>query len=85
MTLAADFYAWQGHVMFAGAWRRSPKLGRRVGAHVMSNGCQNLGFCRTMDEEAIMVVRVPRRRSKSHESEAAHGNFPKLVSTRRGT
>ena len=84
MTSAADFGAWQERVMFAGAWRRSLKLGRRMGARVTSNGCQNLGFCRTVDEEAIMVVRVPRRRSKSHESEVARGNFPKLVSARRG-
>ena len=84
MTSATDFGAWQEHVMFAGAWRRSPKLGRRVGARVTSNECQNLGFCRAVDEEAVMVARVPRRRSESHESEAARGNFPELVSARRG-
>ena len=61
MTSAVDFCAWQEHVMFAGAWRRSLKLGRHVGARVMSNGCQNLGFCRMVDEEAIMVAGVPRR------------------------
>ena len=49
-----------------------------------SNGCQNLGFCRSVDEEAVMVARVPRRRSESHESEVAHGNFLELVSAHRG-
>ena len=54
-------------------------------AHVRSNGCQNLGFCKSVDEEAVMAARVPRRRSESHESEAARGNFPELVSAHRGT
>ena len=49
-----------------------------------SNGCQNLGFCRSVDEEAVMAARVPRRRSESHESEVARGNFLELVSAHRG-
>ena len=36
-----------------------------MGARVTSNGCQNLGFCRAVDEEAVMVARVPRRLSKA--------------------
>ena len=39
---------------------------------------------RSVDEEAVMAARVPRRRSKSHESEVARGNFPELVSARKG-
>ena len=39
---------------------------------------------KSVDEEAVMAARVPRRRSESHESEAARGNFPELVSACRG-
>ena len=31
-----------------------------------------------------MATRVPRRRSESHESEVARGNFSELVSAHRG-
>ena len=33
------------------------------------------GFCRSVDEEAVMATRVPRTRSGSQESEAARGRF----------
>ena len=46
--------------MFAGAWRRSPKLERRVVARVRSNGGQNLEFCRSVDEEADWAARVTK-------------------------
>ena len=49
-----------------------------------SNGCQNLEFCRSVDEEAVMAARVPRRQFESHESEVARGNFSELVSAHRG-
>ena len=46
--------------MFTGAWRRSPKLGRRMVARVRSNRGQNLGFRRSMDEEADRAARVTK-------------------------
>ena len=45
---------------------------------------QNFRFSRSVDEEAFMAARVPRRRSKSDESEAGRENFPELILTRRG-
>ena len=70
--------------MFTDAWRRSKKLERRVEARVSSVEARNFRFCRSVDEEAVMAVRVPRRQSKSDESEAACGNFLELVLARRG-
>ena len=46
--------------MFTGKWRKSSKLGRRVVARLRSNGGQNLRFCRSVDEEAEMAVRVTK-------------------------
>ena len=46
--------------MFTGAWRKNPKLGRRVVSHLRSNGGQNLRFCRSVDEEADMAARVTK-------------------------
>ena len=53
-------------------------------ARVSSVEAQNFRFCRSVDEEAVMAARVPRRRSKSDESEARCENFPELILTRRG-
>ena len=53
-------------------------------ASVSSVEARNLRFCRSVDEEAVMAARVPRRRSKSDESEAGRENFPELILTRRG-
>ena len=46
--------------MFTDAWRRSPKLGRHVVERVRSNGGQNLGFCRSVDEEADRAAHVTK-------------------------
>ena len=45
-------------------------------AHVRSDESRNLRFCRSVDEEAVMAARVPRTRSGSQESEAAHVSVP---------
>jgi len=58
------------------AWRRSQKLGRRMEAHVRSDEGRNLRFCRSVDEEVVMVARVPRTRSGSQESEVARVSVP---------
>ena len=42
----------------------------------MSDEGRNLKFCRSVDEEAVMVARVPRTRSGSQESEATHVSVP---------
>ena len=47
--------------MFAGAWRRSLKLGRRVVVCLRSNGGQNLMFCRSVDEEANKEAHVTKK------------------------
>ena len=70
--------------MFTGAWRRSQKPRWRVEARVTAVDHQILRPSRSVDEEAVMAMRVPRRQSESHEYEAARGNFPELVSARRG-
>ena len=70
--------------MFTNAWRRSQKPKWRVEARATAVDHQILRPSRSVDEEAVMAARVPRRQSKSHESEAARGNFPELVSARRG-
>ena len=70
--------------MFTSARRRSQKPRWRVEARATAVDHQILRPSRLVDEEAVMAARVPRRRSKSHESEAAHGNFPELVSERKG-
>ena len=44
-------------------------------ARVCSNEGRNLRFYRSVDEEAVRVARVSRRRSGSEESEAARGRF----------
>ena len=46
--------------MFTDAWRSSSKLGRRMVARVRSNEGQNLGFCRSVDEEADRAARVTK-------------------------
>ena len=60
MTSAAVFGTWLERAMFTGAWRSSPKLGRRMVAHVRSNEGQNLRFCRSVDEEADRAARVTK-------------------------
>ena len=44
-------------------------------ARVRLDEGRNLRFCRSVDEEAVRVARVPRRRSGSQEFEAARGRF----------
>ena len=45
-------------------------------AHVRSDEGRNLRFCRSVDEEVVMVARVPRKRSGSQESEVARVSVP---------
>ena len=71
--------------MFAGAWRRSPKLGRRVVAHVRSNGCQNLGFCRSVDEEADRAAHVTKEDLLVRIPMWRVGDISKLTAARGGT
>ena len=84
MTLAAVFSTWQERAMFTGAWRRSPKLGRRVVARVRSNGGQNLGFCRLVDEEANWAARVPKEDLPVRIPMWRVGDIPKLTVARGG-
>ena len=42
----------------------------------MSDEGRNLRFCRSVDEEAVMAMRVPRTRSESQESEASGVSVP---------
>ena len=42
----------------------------------MSDEGRNLRFCRSVDEEVVMVARVPRKRSGSQESEVARVSVP---------
>ena len=67
--------------MFTGAWRRSPKLGRRVVARVRSNGGQNLGFCRLVDVEADMAARVTKDDLRVRISMWRVGDIPELTAT----
>ena len=53
-------------------------------ARVSSVEARNFRFSRSVDEEAFMVARVPRRRSESDESEAARGNFLEASAARGG-
>ena len=46
---------------------------------VSSDECRNLRFCKSVDEEAIMAARVPRTRSGSQESKAAHVSVPGAI------
>ena len=82
MTSAAVFGMWQERAMFTGAWRRSPKLGRRVVARVRSNGGQNLGFCRLVDEEANWAARVPKEDLPVRIPMWRVGDIPKLTVAR---
>ena len=50
---------WRVRVV-SGDWRRVPKLGRRVVAHVSSDGGLNLEFCRSVDVEADMAACVTK-------------------------
>ena len=70
--------------MFAGAWRRSPKLGRRVVTHVRSNGCQNLRFCRSVDEEANRATHVTKEDLPVRIPMWRVGDIPKLTAACRG-
>ena len=44
-------------------------------ARVSSVEAHNFRFCRSVDEEAIMAARVPKRQSKSDESRRRMGIF----------
>ena len=83
MTSAANFGAWQERACSpARGGEVRPKW--RVEARVTAVDHQILRPSRSVDEEAVMAARVPRRRSESHESDAVRGNFPELVSAHRG-
>ena len=60
MTSAAVFDTWLERAMFTGVWRSSLKLGRRMVVRVRSNEGQNLGFCRSVNEEADRAARVTK-------------------------
>ena len=45
----------------------------------MSDEGRNLRFCRSVDEEAVMAMRVPRTRSESQESEGSGVSVPGAV------
>ena len=51
-------------------------------ARAASYDRQILRLSRSVDEEAFMVARVPRRRSESDESETVCGNFPEASAAR---
>ena len=70
--------------MFTGAWRRSPKLGRRVVARVRSNGGQNLGFRRSVDEEANRVARVTKEDLPVRILMWRVGDIPELTAAHGG-
>ena len=61
--------------MFGGACESSRSHCSRVVACAAAVGGQVPGFCRSVDEEAVMAARVPRTRFGSQESEAARGRF----------
>ena len=67
--------------MFADAWRKSPKLGRCMVAHLRSNGGQNLRFYKSVDEEADMATRV----TKEDLPMSQVGDIPELTTARGGT
>ena len=85
MTSAIVCWRVAGACDLTGAWRKSQKLGRHVEARVSSDEGQNLRFCRSVNEEAVMVARVLGRRSGSQESEAARGYFLVKTEARGGT
>ena len=64
-----------GACNFTDAWRRSQKLRWHVEVRVRSVEGRNLKCCRSVDEEAVRATRVPKRQSRSEESEAARGRF----------
>ena len=70
--------------MFTGAWRRSPKLGRHVVARVRSNGGQNLGFCKPVDEEADRAARVTKEDFPVRILMWRVGDIPELTAARGG-
>ena len=73
-----------GACMFAGTWRSSPKLGRRMVACVRSNGGQNLGFCRSVYEEADRAARVTKEDLPVRIPMWRVGDIPKLTAARGG-
>ena len=68
--------------MFTSAWRRSPKLGRRVVARVRSNGGQNLRFRRSVDEEANRAARVTKEDLLVRILMWRVGDIPELTAAR---
>ena len=70
--------------MFTSAWRRSPKLGRRVVARVRSNGGQNLRFRRSVDEEANRAARVTKEDLLVRILMWRVGDIPELTAARGG-
>ena len=71
--------------MFTGAWRRSPKLGRRVVARVRSNGGQNLGFRRSVDEEVDRAARVIKEDLPVRIPMWRVGDIPELTAAHGGS
>ena len=75
-VLAAHVAEIQVGVMnVGGACESSRSHCSRVVARAAAVGGRVLGFCRSVDEEAVMVARVPRIRSGSQESKAVRGRF----------
>ena len=70
--------------MFAGAWRKSPKLGRHVVARLRLNGGQNLRFCRSVDEEAVMAACVHKHNLEVRNLRWHVGYFLELTTARVG-
>ena len=71
--------------MFAGMWRKSLKLGRRVVARLRSNGGQNLRFYRSVDEEAVMAMHVHEHDLEVRNLRRHVGGFPELTAACVGT
>ena len=85
MTSATMFLRVAGACMFTGTWRSSPKLGRRMVACVRSNEGQNLGFCRSVDEEADRAAHVTKEDLLVRIPMWRVGDISKLTAARGGT
>ena len=82
--ISSSFWRWLERAMFTGAWRRSPKLGRRVVARVRSNGSQNLEFRRSVDEEADRAARVIKEDLPVRIPMWRVGDIPELTAAHGG-
>ena len=71
--------------MFAGVWRKSPKLGRCVVARLRLNRGQNLRFYRSVDEEADMATHVTKEDLPVRIPMSRMGDILELTAVRGGT